>query len=311
MSKISHRIDATLLTRLVRSALGHFGNLMHYAIIREDEDYAVIAARFTDPTQEIVIKLAGPRAVLSSAFERTAAIVQVVHARNAVLTFDVLAVDVSYRLWPWRYLITTTVPGARWSDVPPRGQATKPRALYVSLGRAIGQLHTIHFPACGEMAPDGSITAYPTYYQALLERAQRRIANPVHARRFVSLVQERSQLFDELVTGTLCHEDLNPSNLLVAGTATDRPRVAVIDFDSAWAGCAESDLARLELWRGMIGEGFWEAYQDYSPVNVRYPERRPLYQLLWCLEYARPTAQHLADTERVCTDLGIAPMTFP
>ena len=61
----------------------------------------------------------------------------------------------------------------------------------------------------------------------------------------------------------------------------------------------------------MMGEGFWEAYQDYVAVSVRYPERRPIYQLLWCLEYARPTAQHLADTERVCTALGIAPVTFP
>jgi len=85
----------------------------------------------------------------------------------------------------------------------------------------------------------------------------------------------------------------------------------VIDFDSAWAGCSESDLARLELWRGMMGEGFWETYQNYVPVSARYPERRPIYQLLWCLEYARPTAQHLADTKRICATLGITPVTFP
>jgi len=34
-----------------------------------------------------------------------------------------------------------------------------------------------------------------------------------------------------------------------------------------------SDLARLEFWRGMTGEGFWEAYQDYVPVSASYPER--------------------------------------
>ena len=311
MSDTPNRIDAALLTRLLRSALGHCGNLTNYRIVREDEDYAVIAARLTDPIQEVVIKLAGPRAVLASAFERTAAIAQLVRSHSVVRTFDVLAVDVSYRIWPWRYIVTTTVPGDHWSDVCARGQATRPRALYASLGRTIGQLHTIHFPSCGEIAPDGSVTAGTTYYQALMERAQRRIANPAHAMLFVSLLQERSQLFNGLVAGTLCHDDLNPSNLLVAGTAADQPAVAVIDFDSAWAGCSESDLARLEFWRGMTGEGFWEAYQDYVPVSVSYPERRPIHQLLWCLEYARPTAQHITDTERVCTALGIAPVTFP
>jgi len=295
MSNTPNRIDAALLTRLLRSAPGHYGNLTNYRIVHEGEDYAVIAARLTDSTQEVVIKLAGPRAVLTSAFERTAAIVQLVRSHSVVLTFDVLAVDVSYRIWPWRYIVATTVPGDHWSDVCARGQATRPRALYASLGRTIGQLHTIHFPSCGEIAPDGSVTAGTTYYQALMERAQRRIANPAHAMLFVSLLQERSQLF----------------NGLVAGTAADQPAVAVIDFDSAWAGCSESDLARLEFWRGMTGEGFWEAYQDYVPVSVSYPERRPIYQLLWCLEYARPTAQHITDTERVCTALGIAPVTFP
>src|SRR5258708_33510237 len=50
-------------------------------------------------------------------------------------------------------------------------------------------------------------TAGTTYYQALIERAQRRIANPAHAMLFVSLLQERSQLFNGLVAGTLCHDD--------------------------------------------------------------------------------------------------------
>ncbi len=311
MSHPPDRIDAALLTRLLHSALGHCGDVTNYCIIRKDEDYAVIASRLTGPTQEVMIKLAGPHAVLTSAFERTAAIIQLVRSHSAVLTFDVLAVDVSYRLWPWRYIVTTVVPGEPWSNVPPKGHGTKPRALYVSLGKTIGQLHRIHFSSCGEVAPDGSVTAGTTYDQALRERARRRIANPAHAMLFISLLQERSQLFHGLVTGTLCHEDLNPSNLLVADAAGDLPAVAVIDFDSAWAGCFESDLARLELWRGMMGEGFWEAYQDYVPVSVHYPERRPIYQLLWCLEYARPTAQHLADTKRVCTALGIAPVTFP
>ncbi|MGH2410114.1 MAG: fructosamine kinase family protein, partial [Chloroflexota bacterium] len=108
----------------------------------------------------------------------------------------------------------------------------------------------------------------------------------------------------------LCHEDLNPYNILVHDDAGGLPTVAVIDFDSAWAGCSESDLARLEFWRGMVGEGFWKAYRSCASVDPRYPERRPFYQLLWCLEYASATPQHLADTAAVCRSLGIPPVTF-
>ncbi len=84
----------------------------------------------------------------------------------------------------------------------------------------------------------------------------------------------------------------------------------MLDFDKAWAGCGESDLARLELWRGMTGDGFWQGYTSLLPIPAGYADRRPLYQLLWCLEYARPTPEHIADTAAVCATLGIPPIVF-
>ena len=79
----------------------------------------------------------------------------------------------------------------------------------------------------------------------------------------------------------------------------------VLDFDSAWAGHHESDLARLELWRGMVGEGFWDTYRAVHQMDELYLQRRPIYQLLWCLEYASASPEHIADTRRVCAELGI------
>jgi len=84
--------------------------------------------------------------------------------------------------------------------------------------------------------------------------------------------------------------------------------VAILDFDSAWAGNRESDLARLELWDGMVGAGFWEAYKQRHDVSEGYHQRCLVHQLMWCLEYARTTPRHLADTQRVCAALGIAPI---
>jgi hypothetical protein len=30
-----------------------------------------------------------------------------------------------------------------------------------------------------------------------------------------------------------------------------------------------------------------------------------VYQLLWCLEFALPSARHIADTQQVCDALGV------
>jgi fructosamine-3-kinase len=119
--------------------------------------------------------------------------------------------------------------------------------------------------------------------------------------------------FANITEPRLTHEDLNPSNLLVVPgeNESDDWRIsAVLDFESAWAGCPESDIARLELWRDMMGDGFYEGYTATQPIADDYPTRRPIYQLLWCLEYARPTPTHHADTARVCAALDIPPVMF-
>jgi fructosamine-3-kinase len=60
----------------------------------------------------------------------------------------------------------------------------------------------------------------------------------------------------------------------------------------------------------MMGDGFYEGYTATRPIADDYPTRRPIYQLLWCLEYARPTPTHHADTARVCAALDIPPVMF-
>jgi fructosamine-3-kinase len=84
---------------------------------------------------------------------------------------------------------------------------------------------------------------------------------------------------------------------------------AILDFDKAWAGHHEIDLARLDLWDGMTQTDFWQTYQRVLPIDPLYAQRRPVYQLLWCLEYADSTPKHLADTQRVCQELNIPLVT--
>lgn len=304
-------LDAALLTRLLHPALGAYSAVRDYHVVRQDEDYAVVVASPGHPLADVVVKLAGPRAPLACPYERTAAINRLVRAQTQVPTYEVLDVDVSYQTWPWRYLVTTHLPGMTWAAAWPGRSAGPTRDVYNELGRVVAALHGVCFPACGEIGADGSVEQGSPYLAALQERARRRIANPRHAELFVSLLLERADLFEGITGAALCHEDLNPHNILVAEDAGGWRIAGILDFDSAWAGSGESDLARLELWRGMTGEGFWQGYEAIRPLAPGYAERRAIHQLLWCLEYARPTRQHLADTARVCAALVLAPVSFP
>jgi fructosamine-3-kinase len=182
---------------------------------------------------------------------------------------------------------------------------------------ATAALHSLRYLRFGDAEePPPPLTPPPqgegsqTYFSALMARARQRTR---HADLFAAVLKAHASDFAGIIEPRLSHEDLNPSNLLVVPgeNESDDWRIsATLDFESAWAGCPESDIARLELWRDMMGDGFYEGYTATRPIADDYPTRRPIYQLLWCLEYARPTAQHHADTARVCAALDIPPVMF-
>jgi len=333
-------LQPLLLTELLRSIVGARCGIADYHEVLSRSDYAVLMLTLEQPSMRVMVKLAGPRASLACPFDRTATLNHLVRGQTDIPTYEVLAADVSYARWPWRYLVTTVVPGMTWAEARRLLSPAALRDLYPELGRAVAALHGIPFtrfgepdaivtdpspsqrdaqgdgsPGSGAEAPTGAHTAglaqRVDYIEALVRRARSRIANPSHAELFVDLLRERRHLFAGVDGPGLCHEDLNPTNLLVREDNEGRWRLSgVLDFDSAWAGCPESDLARLELWEGMTGDGFFEAYRSTRAVAPGYAERRPLHQLQWCLEYASVSPQHLADTRRVCDELGIAPLHF-
>jgi aminoglycoside phosphotransferase (APT) family kinase protein len=172
---------------------------------------------------------------------------------------------------------------------------------YQQMGAAIAQLHTIHLPAFGELDTPG----HASYWEALIEHA-RQIITAAHLRdMFFAALEKRAHLFRDVAEPCLCHEDLHKYNILFQCEQGRWQLATILDFEKAWAGQPETDLARLELWRGMTSPAFWAAYESICPRAPLYPHRRPIYQLLWCLEYASPTPEHLADTRRVCAELGI------
>jgi fructosamine-3-kinase len=218
---------------------------------------------------------------------------------------DVLAADTSYQDWPWRYFIRTHVPGQEWAVVQRQMAEPECSDAYRQMGEAVGQLHTIGFPAFGELAADGTVQGEEPYLVALAAHARAIIRHDRLRDLFLSVLERERALFNNVREASLCHEDLHQHNLLFQHRQDRWHLATILDFDKAWAGHPETDLARLEFWRGMTSQEFWQGYQAIRPVEPQYPQRRPIYQLLWCLEVAWPTAEHLADTNRVCAELGL------
>jgi fructosamine-3-kinase len=303
----------TLVTRdqllqLLQQTFGSKVELIEYTIGNQHHDYLVLLAQLHHPSFQVVVKLAGPAAPLTCPFDRTAMLHRLVAARTTIPMPEVLAVDVSYQTWPWRYMIKAHIPGQEWVVVRRQMNAEQLSDAYRQIGHAVAQLHAIHFPTFGELAVDGTVAGDEPYVHVLTERARHIIRHARSRELFFSVLDRRRHLFLDVGQPGLCHEDLHQHNILFGQWRGQWRLATILDFDKAWAGHHETDLARLEFWRGMTGDGFWPAYKAICPVDALYPQRRPIYQLLWCLEYARPTAQHLADTRRLCAELGLPPL---
>ena len=140
---------------------------------------------------------------------------------------------------------------------------------------------------------------------ALHRRADRLVADPDRRAAFGALLDREAGLFDD-DRPTLVHDDLHHDNVVLSAADGGWRLAGVLDWDKAWAGPAESDIARMAFWDGMTGPGFWEVYRAAVPERDGWARRALVHQLLWCLEYAAPTDRHRADTAAVGAALGWA-----
>lgn len=304
--------NSSELDGLLRAVFGSAVRLAGCQVANQQVDYTVFLAQLRHPDLEVVIKLAGPAAQMAGTFDRTAAIYRRVAAVPELPAPEVLAVDTTMVAWPWRYLILRALPGTPWDDLREQLDPVDQDQMRRQIGEAAARLHQIEFPAFGELDQNGQVAppAQPVL-PALKAHAARIIPNRRMVDLFLAVLDERPEQFSAVPGAGLCHEDLHGANLLFQQSAGQWRLSAVLDFDKAWAGPGESDLARLELWRGMTSPAFWAGYRSIRTVDDGYAQRRPVYQLLWCLEYAQHTSQHLDDTRRVCQELGCeAPVRF-
>jgi len=305
ISQLETFITVDQLLQLLQQTFGTKTELTDCRIGNRHHDYLVLLVKLRHPSIEVVVKLAGPEAPLACPFERTAMLHRLVATCTDIPVPEVLAVDMSYQTWPWRYIIKAHVPGQEWAVVRREMNPEELSNAYQQIGNAAAQLHTIRFPTFGELGVDGSVQGDEPYLAALTAHA-RAIIKQAHLRDlFFSVLEKQQALFCDVRDASLCHEDLHKHNILFQYRQGRWRLAAILDFDKAWSGHHETDLARLEFWRGMTSNQFWRAYEAIRPVEPLYKQRRPIYQLLWCLEFARPTAEHLADTQHLCVELGL------
>jgi len=301
-------VSEDILLQLLNEELGSKVRLIDYKIGNQHHDYLVLLVRLQQPSIEVVVKLAGPGAPYACPFDRTAALHRLVATKTSIPMPEVIAVDTSYRKWPWRYMIKAHVHGNEWAKVRYQMDEGQLSDAYRQIGNAVAQLHTIRFPAFGELNAGGQVEKGYPYLTALEERINSSVRNIRLRDFFFSVMSQYTHLFDDVCTPNLCHEDLHKHNILFEQRKGQWCLATILDFDKGWAGHREIDTARLDLWTGMTNLDFWQAYQEIHQVGALYKQRRPIYQLLWCLEYAQPTARHLADTKQVCRELGVPPI---
>jgi fructosamine-3-kinase len=305
ISQMETKISHDLLMQLLQQTFGSKVELVNHKITNQHHDYLVLLVQLRHPSIEVVIKLAGPEASLASSFDCTAMLHHLVATHTTITIADVLAVNMSFQTWPWRYIIKAHIPGLEWAVVRPKMNVEELSAAYQQIGNALAEIHTIHFSTFGELGIEGSVQGDEHYFTALMERARASIKHSLQRDLFLSMLEKQRHLFMDIRHANLCHEDLHKYNILFQFRNGGWHLATILDFDKAWAGHHETDLARLELWEGMMSHKFWRSYEALCPLGPLYEQRRPVYQLLWCLEYAQPTAQHLADTQRLCAKLGL------
>ncbi len=296
------------LHQILQQTFGSEVQIKEYQIMNSQADYWALIVQLRPPSIKVIVKLAGSNAAHFYSFDRTAVLNRLIRQHTSIPMPEIVAMDTTYRQWPWRYLIKTYLPGEEWADVLPKLSADERVDAYTQIGRAVAELHSISFAGFGNFSEDGTVQAETSFLAALTQRVKRHITSPRLLRMALSVLESYASLFN-IVEARLCHEDLHKYNLLFHHDDGRWQLATILDFDKAWAGHHEIDLARMELWHGQTGEGFWPAYEETIQLDPFYSQRRPVYQFIWCLEYAEDTPAHLNDTQQLCDVLGLPPIT--
>lgn len=272
-------------------------------------DHAVLAVRLDREPWRVLAKAYGP-AVDGGHLTRTARLSALARDAGAPVP-AVLATETAVPSGAWRFLVQEHVEGVPWRQVRGRLAAPELRAAHRALADALLAVQSVRFDAFGEVEAGAALGRAPDLLTALHHRVARRVAGAARRDLGHEVLDREADLFAGADRPVLCHDDLHDANVLFAPTrgrdGTGWRLAGLVDWDKAWAGPAEQDVARMAFWDGMTGPGFWEVYRAAVPPAAGADRRAAVHQLLWCLEYDDPSPRHRTDTAALCRRLGVPP----
>lgn len=278
----------------------------HLGAASTADTIAVSASRavflVTSGASRFVVKLATAGARPGTDYAATAT-AQDLARRAGLPVAEVVAVGGTIEGAPLQYVIQEHVDGIEWRKVRPRLSDAERADASAEIAQMLVTMQTIDLPGFGslaEPAPQGG----PGLVDALHAQISLRVSDGRHRTLARRVLQQHAELFRTDPRPTLTHDDLHHANLLFRRAVDGWHLVAVLDWDKAWAGPAESDLARMAFWDDMTDEAFWSVYRASVRPDPGWAERAMIYQLLWCLEYEATTARHRADTAALLAALA-------
>ena len=187
------------------------------------------------------MKLARQAARPDVDLERSAAAMAV--ARSAgVPVAETLAADASYRAGPWQYLVHSYLDGTPWR-LGPQLSTDGVHSAHRQLAQAVLALQSVEARRLRRAGPlrSGDRRRLLT---GLRRRAELRLVEPRNLALFEQVLDQNPELFADAPAATLSHDDLHHANVIFRLGGDGPVLVGIIDWDKAWAGPAESDLAR-------------------------------------------------------------------
>ena len=290
---------------VLAEVLGAGAEVPELTSLQTTDHSAVVSVRRRPPAPTLVLKLVRLAEQPATDLGRTAAVMARAAAAG-VRVPRVLAADGSGRSGGWQYLVQEHVDGTSWQAVRPRLGPGELRAAHAAVAAVVVALQTVRLGGYGELDP-ALTPAGDDLVAALRRRARLRTPPGAALDTAEALLDRAAPLLAGSPAATLCHDDLHHHNVVFAPDRDGWRLAAVLDWDKAWAGPAEADLARLAFGDDRTGPGFWPAYRAAVPARDGEDERLPVHQLLWCLEHQAPTARHRADTARLCRRFGLRP----
>ena len=248
--------------------------------------HAVLLVR--SPDALLVLKVAPTDARPALDYGRSATAQRLAHAAGVPVGAVVATGEVS----AVQFLLQEQVDGVEWRRVRTLLRPAEVAAASADIARAVLAIQSVALPSFGALDDP----AAPPLVDALRARIALRIPEGPRRSTAQDVLERHADLFAGPVRPTLTHDDLHHANLLFRSGPSGWSLAGVLDWDKAWAGPAESDVARMAFWDDMTDAAFWRVYRAEMPASDGWEQRAMVHQLLWCLEYVVDTARHRQDS---------------